>query len=115
MLSDAVLEELDDAVEAGVDFLASVVLFLGVSSDPYAPGNLVPPFNGNLDVGVDLELDSPPFSLLEMKMFAQTETSLSSVFPARIKNLIVAINTVAFKPPVSFCCQEGGYTNALLR
>ena len=46
MLSDAVLEELDDAVEAGVDLLASVVLFLGVSSDPYAPGNLVPPFNG---------------------------------------------------------------------
>ena len=49
-----------------------------------------------------------------MKTFAQTETSLSSVFPAQIKNLIVAINTVAFKPPVSFDCQEGGYTNALL-
>ena len=47
-------------------------------------------------------------------MFAQTETSLSSVFPARIKNLIVAINTVAFKPPVSFGCREGGYTNALI-
>ena len=55
---------IDDAVEAGVDLLASVVLFLGVSSDPYAPGNLVPPFNGNLDVGVDLELDSPAFFAL---------------------------------------------------
>ena len=116
MLSDAVLEEFDYAVETGVDLLASVVLFLGISSDSYAPGNLVPSFNGNLDVGVDLKLDSPAFfALLEMKTFAQTETSLSSVFPARIKNLIVAINTVAFKPPVSFGCQEGGYTNALLR
>ena len=95
VLSDAVLEEFDYAVETGVDLLASVVLFLGISSDSYAPGNLVPSFNGNLDVGVDLKLDSPAFSLLEMKTFAQTETSLSSVFPARIKNLIVAINTIA--------------------
>lgn len=111
MFSDAVLEELDDAVEAGVNLLASVVLFLGVSSDSYAPGNLVPLFNGNLDVGVDL--DSPAFFALGDEDVCPD--TLSSVFPARIKNLIVAINTVAFKPPVSFGCQEGGYTNALLR
>ena len=48
MLSDAVFEKLDYAVETGVDLLASVVLFLGISSDSYAPGNLVPSFNGTL-------------------------------------------------------------------
>ena len=64
VLSDAVLEEFDYAVETGVDLLASVVIFLGISSDSYAPGNLVPSFNGNLDVGVDLKLDSPAFFAL---------------------------------------------------
>ena len=64
MLCDAVLEEFNDAVETSIDLLASVVLFLGISSDSYAPGNLVPPFNGNLDVGIDLKLDSPAFFAL---------------------------------------------------
>ena len=114
MLSDAVLEELDDAVEAGVDLLASVVLFLGVSSDPYAPGNLVPPFNGNLDVGVDLELDSPAFFALGDEDVCPDRDIPFLCLSGSDKNLIVAINTVAFKPPVSFGFQEGGYTNALL-
>jgi hypothetical protein len=98
VLSDAVFEKFDDTVETSIDLLASVILFLGVSSDPYAPGNLVPPFNGNLDVGVDLELDSPAFFALGDE----------DVCPDRDIPFLclsgVAINTVAFKPPVSFGC-----------
>lgn len=110
MLSDAVLEEFDYAVETGIDLLASVVLFLGVSSDPYAPGNLVPPFNGNLDVGVDLELDSPAFFALgDEDVCPDRDIPFLCLSGSDKKILIVAINTVAFKPPVSFGCRERLY------
>lgn len=99
---------------------ALIFLPLSFSSLVYPPTLTRPVISSHLSMGTFMSVLTwnwilLPFSLLEMKTFAQTETSLSSVFPARIKNLIVAINTVAFKPPVSFGCQEGGYTNALLR
>ena len=98
------------------------VIFLpqSCSSLVYPPTLTRPVISSHLSMGTLMSVLTwnwilLPFSLLEIKMLAQTDTSLSSVLPARIKNLIVAINTVAFKPPVSLCCQEGGYTNALLR
>ena len=115
VLSDAVLEEFDYAVETGVDLLASVVLFLGISSDSYAPGNLVPSIDGNLDVGVDLKLDSPAFFALGDEDVCPDRDIPFLCLSGSDKNLIVAIKTVAFKPPGSQNCQEGGYTNALLR
>ena len=99
---------------------ALIFLPLSFSSLVYPPTLTLPVISSHLSMGTLMSVLTwnwilLPFSLLEMKTFAQTETSLSYVFPARIKNLIVAINTVAFKPPGSQNCQEGGYTNALLR
>ena len=54
-------------VERDLEFLVrecDTVHIECIFSDPYAPGNLVPSFNGNLDVGVDLKLDSPAFFAL---------------------------------------------------
>ena len=96
VLSDAVLEEFDYAVETGVDLLASVVLFLGISSDSCAPGNLVPSFNGNLDVGVDLKLDSPAFFALGDEDVCPDRDIPFLCLSGSDKNLIVAIYTISF-------------------
>ena len=64
MLSDAVFEKLDDAVETSIDLFASVILFFGVASNSDTACDDIPSFDGNFDVGVDLKLDSPAFFAL---------------------------------------------------
>ena len=64
MLSDAVFEKLDNTIETSIDLLASVILFFGVASNSDTACDVIPSFDGNFDVGVDLELDSPAFFAL---------------------------------------------------
>ena len=59
MFCDTFLEKFDNTIETSIDLLASVILFFGVASNSDTACDVIPSFDRNFDVGVDLKLDSP--------------------------------------------------------